>query len=195
MALSLFTAPSLEPLTTAEAKLHLRVDGSTDDALIDTLIAAARQYVEGFTHRPLLRQTWDDKRDGFPCSGEPIWLQLPPVSSVTSITYIDPNGVTQTWSSSLYDTDLPAGPYAQMARISPAYGQYYPQTRDVMNAVVIRFVCGYGTTAATVPEAIRAAIKLLIGHWYGQAEAVLVGAISKEIELGVQALLWPYKAL
>ena len=43
------TAPATEPITTAEAKAHLRVSHSTDDTYIDALVAAARMVVEDRT--------------------------------------------------------------------------------------------------------------------------------------------------
>jgi uncharacterized phiE125 gp8 family phage protein len=196
MALTLVTAPTVEPVTLAEAKLHLRVDTADEDALIDTLIRAARQYVETFTRRALIAQTWDDKRDEFPCGDGTIELPIAGVSSVTSISYVDTNGDTQTWSASLYQTDLPSGPKAPFARICPAYAQYYPQTRTQMNAVTVRFVAGYGTTSAAVPESLKAGIKLLIGHWFMNREAVMVGVGigAVAVPATVDWLLWPYRA-
>lgn len=99
MALFLVMAPSIEPVSLAEAKAHLRVEVNDENSLIQTLITAARQYVETATRRALLQQTWDDKLDAFPCGA--IVLPLSPVTSVTSITYLDTAGVSQTWSSSL----------------------------------------------------------------------------------------------
>ena len=195
MALFLVTAPAIEPVSLAEAKAHCRVDVADEDALIDTLRVAARQYVETFTRRPLITQTWDDKRDGFPCgSDEALELPLPPVSSITSVTYTATDGTSTVWSSALYTTDLPTGPKAEPARIVPIYGEVYPTTRSVINNVVIRFVAGYGSTAATVPASLRAAIKLLIGHWYERREPVNVGNIVTPIPLSIESLLWPYRA-
>src|SRR3954453_3955872 len=114
MALFQVTAPSTEPISTADAQLQCRVDASDEDALIDALVKAAREHVETFTHRALITQTWDLKLDAFPCTGE-IWLPKPPVASVTSITYLDTTGVSQTWASSNYRTDLPSGPWARKA--------------------------------------------------------------------------------
>lgn len=194
MALFLATAPTVHPITRDEAKLHLRVDHSADDDLIDTLIAAAVGHVENGTHRKMITQTWDDKRDGFPC-GDELWLPYPPVSSVSSISYVDTNGATQTWSSSEYTTDLPTGPHARMARIVPAYGYSWPSTRSVINSVTVRFVCGYGAAGSYVPGALLAAMKLLIEHWYANRGVVAVGAISTELQMGVQSLIWQYKAI
>lgn len=190
MALFLVTAPTEEPIALDEAKLHLKVDATSEDALIDALIIAAREYVETFTHRALLPQTWDYKLDSFPCTSDgEIWLPKPPVTSVTSITYLDTAGASQTWASTNYLTDLPTGPKARKARITPAYAVIYPATYNVLNAVTARFVCGYtNTTALTaVPESLKAAMKLMIGHWYAFREPVAVPP-------GVDALLWPFKA-
>jgi uncharacterized phiE125 gp8 family phage protein len=146
MALSLVTGPSVEPVTLAEAKVHLRQDVADEDALITTLITAARQWTETFTHRALITQTWDLKLDDFPCDNADLELPLAPVASVTSISYVDTTGATQTWSASSYQTDLPTGPQAQRGRIAPAYAQYYPVPRSQLNAVTVRFVAGYGAT-------------------------------------------------
>ena len=192
MALSLVTGPAVEPVTLPELKRQCRVDHDDDDGLLQALGRAAREHAESFTHRPLITQTWDDKRDGFPCS---VWeVPLAPVSSVTSVTYVATDGTSTTWSSALYTTDLPSGPTAERARITPIYGGYFPTTRDVLNAATVRFVAGYGATAASVPSAIKAAIKLLVGHWYMTREAVNVGNIVTVVPLAVESLLWPYKS-
>ena len=193
MSLFFVTAPTVEPVSLADAKLHVRVDTPDEDILIQSLIRAAREYVETATHRALLTQTWDLKLDGFPSAEGAICVPMPPVSSVTSITYTATDGTATTWSSSLYTTDLPTGPHAAPARITPAYGQYYPLTRDVMNAVTVRVVCGYGTTAATVPDSLRSAVKLLVGHWYASREAGQMGAMVTPMLLALDALIWPYK--
>ncbi len=197
MSLSLVTAPVGEPLTVAEAKLHLKVDvdADDDDALIDTLITAAREFVESYTHRFLLTQTWDERRDDFPNWYDgAIWLPGPPLQGVTSVTYVDPGGVTQTWSASLYLVDAPRGAKAAKGRLEPVFAQIYPVTRRQANAVTVRFVAGYGAAAA-VPASLKAAMKLLIGHWWLNREAgAIVRASADVLPFGVEALLWPYKA-
>jgi uncharacterized phiE125 gp8 family phage protein len=193
MALSLYTAPTTEPVTVAEAKLHIRANEDTvEDALVGSLITAAREYCETFTRRSLMPQVWDLKLDSFcdPAAYKDgvIWLPKPPVTAVTSITYLDTAGDSQTLGTSIYTYDLPSGP-------QEAYGQVFPQTRSTLNAVTIRFAAGYATAAA-VPYSIKAAMLLLIGHWYQNREAVVVGVGigSVQVQTSAEALLWPYVA-
>jgi len=193
MALSLVTAPACEPLSLTAAKLHLRVDHTVDDTLIDVLCAAARDYVETGTRRKMITQTWDLKLDCFP---ETIWLPFPPVTSVTSITYTATDGTSTVLSSSLYTTSLPSGSQADCARIVPAYNQVWPSIRTVPDAVVVRFACGYGSSASAMPDALLAAMKLLVGHWYTNRESVVVGggANSQAVPQGADALIWQFKS-
>lgn len=191
MALTVVTSPTVEPVSLDEAKAHLRVDVEDENDQIRALITAARQYIETFTGRALCTQTWDLKLDAFPCS-DTLWLRKPPVSSVTSITYLDTANVSQTWSASNYLTDLPAGEQATFARITPAYGVVWPSTYSVINAVTVRFVCGYGATGATVPEGLRQAMKLMIGHLYGFREPAMAGTTVTPIPTALDAVLWPF---
>ena len=187
-SLVLVTPPATEPITLTIAKLHLRVDATTEDDLITTLIAAARQYLEAFTHRAFITQTWDYKLDGFPCDGGPLELPMPPAISVTSVTYTATDGTSTTWSSSLYTTSIPTGPMARMAYLVPAYSQIYPATRDVPDAVTVRFVAGYGAASA-IPEMLIACIKEHVRANYGRGSED-----RTEIMQWVDRNLWQFKS-
>jgi uncharacterized phiE125 gp8 family phage protein len=194
MTLTQVTAPATEPVTVDDAKLHLRISHADDDALIESLIVAARQHVESFTHRALITQVWDLKLDEFPSSDESIWFPKAPLLTSTApvVTYTDAAGDSQTWSSSYYTVDAPSGPHARRGRIFLNYGQTYPGTRVIDHAVSIRFYCGYGSATA-VPEPIKAAMKLLMGHWFTNREAVSANALAP-VPQSVDALLWPFKS-
>lgn len=165
---------------------------TTNDPELTTWLQAATSFVETYTHRQTTSATWDLKLDAFPC-GDCITIPKSPLVSVTSVTYTDTNGDAQTVSASNYTVVAPSGLECAPGYIVPAYGVYWPVTRAVPNAVVVRFVAGYGV-ASTVPAPIRAAMKLLIGHWYANREAVNIGNITSELPLAVASLLWPYKA-
>lgn len=189
--LSLVTAPAAEPLTLAEAKLHLRVDSddTSQDTLITSLIVAAREAVEEHTRRALVTQTWDYVADAFPDGDEPILVGKPPLQSVTTLQYVDADGVLQTWAASNYVVDTATIDGA----IRLAYDVSWPSAREQYNAVQVRVVAGYGLAAA-VPASIKAAMLLLIGHLFEHRESVVTGTIVAELPT-VRALLGPYRYL
>lgn len=199
MALFLVTAPTDEPLALSEAKKQIRrEDVDDEDAFIqDLLIPAVRQRGEQATRRQFLNATWDYKLEGFPCdSQEPIVMPLPPLVSVTSISYVDPDGATQTWSSSLYQVSAPTGPLAQRGRITPVYGESYPSTRAQMDAVTIRFVAGYGATDENFPPRLKMAMLLDLGTMYENREDMVVGQgyVISEMPMGSAAIYRSFKS-
>lgn len=190
MALKLITAPAAEPVSTSEAKAHLRVDTTADDTYIGTLITVARQNVESHLRRALISQTWEVVLDAFPAGV--IRLPKPPLASVTSIKYTDDEGVEATYSSANYvvDTDTEPG------RVVLKSGETWPAvTLAAANGVRVRYVAGYGAAGSNVPQAIRQAILLVIGSLYENREDVLVaqGVSIGVLPFGVVALLAPYR--
>ena len=96
-------APTIEPVTLAEAKLHLKVENTADDDLITSLIKTARQWCEGYQNRSYITRTITLKTDKFP---KVFRLPRPQLLTVTSIKYIDLAGVEQTLDSGVYAIDL-----------------------------------------------------------------------------------------
>lgn len=167
---------------------------TTTDPIVNSLIKTARMSAEDFTRRALITQTWDLKLDAFPSGA--IVLPLPPLISVTSVTYTDTAGASQTLTvTTEYLVDAPAGPQAERGRVYLPYSVEWPSTRGIENAVVVRFVAGYGAASA-VPEKIKSAMKLIIGHLYENRENVVIterGSIVQEMPQGAEALMWPYR--
>lgn len=197
MGLALVTAAAGEPVDVELAKLHLRVDIDEDDELIVGCIAAARSYVETVCGRSLVSQTWDYTIDRqWPwslnldtmCHEQQIDLPVAPLVSVTSITYVDAAGATQTLASNQYVVD---GSNV-IGRIYPAYSVTWPSVRDQNRAITVRFVAGYGT-AASIPEGIKQALLLLIGHFYAQRQPAVIGEVANEVTLAVSALVAPHR--
>ena len=183
------TGPAVEPLTVAEAKLHLRVDISDDDAYIGTLITAAREWVENYLDRTLITTQLILRAAEFPT--EELELARPPmVASGTAtavvITYTLADTTTATLSTALYRVDRTSTP----GNVAPVINGTWPS--DVIedaNAVAVTYWAGYGPTSASVPATIRHAMLMLIGHWYDRRSAVLTGTISKPLEFAVESLL------
>ena len=162
MPMRLITPPAAEPLTVYEARAHLRLDetDTSEDAALGEAIQAAREAAEHETGRALLEQTWETTADYFPVGG--IELGRPPVQSITSITYRDSAGAQQTLAPSAYTLDDTVQPAEAVPVVA------WPTGTDVR----VRFVAGYGDTAAAVPAGIKRWMKLRIGTLYAQREDV-----------------------
>ena len=195
MGYSLITAPQAEPLTLAEAKLHLRVENYVfeDDVLINALIIAARQYAEQLTGRSIVNQQWLYVTDEFagrsfmggfgrdsasfgnlPYNG--FALEKGPVQSIDYIKYLDMAGVLQTMPASQYAAELTG----MLARVTPKFGQIWPVALPQIGAVQIAFTAGYASVDTTgaavgVPEGLKAWMKLRIGALYENREEVVSG--------------------
>jgi uncharacterized phiE125 gp8 family phage protein len=216
-AIKVVTPPAAEPLSLLEAKSWVRSVIDAEDADVLALIRAARQRAEKETERALVTQTLRLTLDRFPdvgyygrrsiatawgrtatrtpdvgslFDGELIYLPRPALQSVLGVTYVDTQGVTQTLDPSAYQVDAESEP----GRLMPAYGQVWPATRDQLNAAAVTYLAGYGDAAA-VPEEIKLAMRLMIGHWYEHREEVGFATLATApIPLGAAALLSSYWA-
>jgi len=185
------TPPAVEPVTLAEAKAHLRVDTSDDDAYVQNLVTSAREWCEQYLDRTLVHTQWVMRFDKFPDSGiEPVELPRPPMvmsgtATAVTVTFTQEAGPTSTYSTAEYRVDRNATPGA----ILPIYGSTWTPHRQDDNAISVTWWAGYGASGSSVPAAIRHAILMLVGHWYEFRTSVLTGSISKEVEFGVKSLL------
>jgi uncharacterized phiE125 gp8 family phage protein len=220
MGLTLLAAPEGELLSIAEAKLHLRIEQEEhdEDDLILALVRAATEYAETYTRRVFLEQKWRLTLDNFP-SGMPfstvdarpidgmfdtpfrfglvdskdlqpkdrIFLPKPNLLSVEVVKYIGVDGVEVTLDpNTAYDVETGTLP----GSVTLKYQQQWPLTRNQRNCVTLDFTAGYGKAASEVPVAIIQAIKLTIGHFYQNREAVVLSRYTiAEVPLTVEALL------
>lgn len=208
MGLSLVTGPTEEPVSLAEAKAHCRIDSTDDDGLLAGYILAARKYCEGDTRRAFLTQTWDYTIDyqwpyinkgvtfangqtyyGSPYQYHQIILPFGNLQSVTSVTYIDQDGATQTLDTSQYTvkSDETSG------LINENYGITWPYTRYVIGAITVRFVAGW--LPAQFPDDLRMAMLMLIGTWYENRESVVLGRseVPTVLPMATEAILSSYR--
>jgi len=180
-------APSEEPITTAEAKKHSRVDITADDSYIAALITIARDMVEEETSRRLITQTYQWKLSNWP-SRNRLFVPIAPLSSVTSIVYQDLDDASTTFPASSYLVDTSSEPNQIVLRDGIVWPIPAAGLREV-NAITITMVMGYGAAAA-VPERLKQGIKLLLAHFYENREATAPGAFGmKEIPIGLQRLI------
>lgn len=183
------TAPAIDIIAIDDVMAHCRVDSADEVILLQSLTDAATSHVDGYSGilgRALIQQEWQQDFSGF---GDVMRLPLGPLIAVSSVTYYDTSNVLRTLSAAVYAAYSDGrGPY-----IALAPDQVWPATYSRPDAVRATWTAGYGTTADTVPAAIRAAVKLMIGHWYENREAAVIGAPVASLPMAVDALLSPFR--
>lgn len=179
MTLVLITPPTAEPVTADEVKAHCNIESTADDVLLNGYIAAARRVGENLTKRQFVSATYELVLDRFPGWTGAIELPMPPLQSVTSVKYIDEDGVEQTLSTDLYTVDTDSEP----GRIYPVYDEEWPDTRGQRQAVRIRYVTGWPveTSGPTTPENIRTWVMIRVAGWYESREPIIVGTSIAEL--------------
>lgn len=191
--LSVVTASTVEPVSVADFKTHQRIDHSHEDEYIAAILKAAREHCEAYVDRSLCgsavtyRLTMDSFCDNRYMRGDVIYMPRPPFLGLSGIVYYDSDGDLQLFIDPI--TDLTSEP----GRIQPEINQYWPSdVRAKIASVLITYTAGYSSVAA-VPQGCKTAIKMLAANWYENREPVVIGTISSELPMGIQALLSPHK--
>lgn len=206
-----------EPIQLADAYDHLRIthddsNGSDDDAWLLAMIPAAREYCERFLGRALAPRTLELATNSFPTitvdTAPSIVLPFGPVQSITSVKYLveqdvedsngdpvlDSNGdpeteVVELTLGATYELDS----YVTPNRVLPISGESWPTGTGSLNSVKVRYVTGYvgepdSDGNLVLPKILRAAMLLMLGHFYENREAVTPNQMQ-EMPMGVQTLL------
>src|SRR5690606_7003112 len=143
-------------------------------------IAAAVDWVERYTRRGLMTQTYQVSLPGFVSS-----MPLPyaaPVQTVSTVKYYDTSGTLQTLSPSPYRLIQAEDPACLELDVESTL----PAIQSRRDAVQITYLVG-ATSPSAVPAALVQAVTMLAAHFYANRESVLVGAVSKEIEFATTA--------
>ena len=178
-SLNVSAGPSVEPVTLAEAKSHMRVTHTDEDELITAWITAGRAECEKRCNRTFINQVYQLTMDRFPTCE--IILPRPPIVSASTVTYIDTDGASQTISSGNYILDATSEP----GRITPIPTYSWPSTQDRMTAVTVTYTAGYGASVSSWKTSgtnkylgayylVRSAICLMVEHFRrnrGESEA------------------------
>jgi uncharacterized phiE125 gp8 family phage protein len=181
----LLTPPAAEPISLAEAKAFLRVAHDDDDDVIAALIAAARIHVEAQTRRALIAQTWRLTRDDWPGDGR-VALLPAPLREVLAVRTYDEGGAPHELNVDDFTADAASAPAILVgAGVLPMPGR-------AVAGIEIDFEAGYGTDGDDVPQALRQALRLLLGHWY--ENRAMVGK-SELLPGNVAALIAPFRVV
>lgn len=174
-AISLNTAPAVEPLTTDEIKDWCRISTSAEDAAITRLAKSCRRTLENMLGISMVETTWDEYWDAFPGVLQPY---RSPVLSIELFEYVNTAGTTTALVENTdYQTDLVSKP----ARILPAYGTVFPATRCKPNAVHLQYKAGFGDAADDVPEDVKDLLLLFIAVAYEERLPIIMGSQGEEV--------------
>jgi len=168
-AYNVHTAATELPLTIEQVRFHLRNEGMRfDDELLKAYIRAAAGYVERTYGLALLTQTIKQYHAEFPATNDtPLLLRVAPLASITSITYTDTAGATQTWSASEYTSGrLDLGGF-----VVPNINYTCPGSVAALpNAVTVTYTAGFGTKPSSIPAPVTQAMLLMVGDMYQRRE-------------------------
>lgn len=187
MSLQIVTPPTAEPVTIDEVKARLRLTTTADDALILQLITTARVFAEAAVKKSIVSKGYSLTLERFPWPTECLRLPVPPVSAVTSITYLDTTGALQTWPTDEYLVGLSQLP----AVILPVPGTIYPATYRApgLDVVTVNFNAGPAAGALAIAmDPYLEATRQLAAHFYSHPDAVNAENL-KEMPLGIRSLL------
>lgn len=187
MTLILTAGPAEEPVTLAEAKAYLRLDGTEEDALVTALVTAARAMLEAETRRAFVTQGWRLALDRWP--KREIALPLAPVAAVEAVTVATLGG-EETLDAAQYEADLAHEPPRLLLKRDTAL----PQPALLAGGIAIDFRAGYGA-AADVPAPLRQAILMLVAHWFETRAPIAFGLGPADIPMTVAALVAPYRRI
>lgn len=185
MTYAMLSPPAAEPLTLAETKAHLRLDGGEEDALILSLIAVAREHLERETGLCLIERPMRLYRDGWPETG-PLPILHGPVKSVMAVTVYDGNGDAAQMAIEGHRLDGASHPARLWLVIRPAPGA-------ALNGIEIDFIAGFGPTGAQVPDALKRALLMHVALMFAFRGAVAADSQPVAVPDGYERLVAPFR--
>lgn len=178
MGYKIKTAATTYPITLEELKQHLRLPNAyvAEDAFLNFAIKVATAFAEKQTNRQLMSATWFLFLDEFPSGRNTILLNRTPIQTISSITYTDTAGESQTIDPDQYVLNNSEEP----AILQPISGTTWPTAINQVASVCIEFVSGY-TEAAKVPENTRMGMFLIAADLWANRETIVIGRSVNQI--------------
>ena len=154
-------------LTTTEVNAHLKTNYTdiATDVYMSLLVKTVQKVAEKYTGRDFLTKTWLCLANGWT---DYIQLRRSPLQSITSITYINKDEVTQTLDSSKFDI-LERTEYSSIVFNS---NMDYPTLSDKPQPITIEFLDGYGTEADIPQDLKLAMLQHLAMLWENRGDCV-----------------------
>jgi len=142
-----------EPVSVELVKQQIEFFETDRDDLIAQKITAAREWVEDETGLILVRRSFTEQHK--PCHAGHIYLYKRPIVSITSVKYLDSDGVEQTFA----DHHVIGG------RVKALSGSYWPSATDGFE---ITYEAGLADDET--PRRLIEAMLVLIGGMFAERE-------------------------
>ena len=189
MSLVMTIPPAVEPVSVADAKAHMRIEGSDEDVLIASLLLTSRLHIEVALSLALITQSWTMTLDRWP-TGRDVELPLTPLRSVDEVRVKNAAGVAIAVPAEGYLVDLASRP----ARL--VWNNIVPPVPHVRaKGIEIDMTAGFGSTGDSVPAPLKHAILMLTAHWYEHRDPGEIGSDDARIPDAVSALINPFRTI
>ena len=172
------TTQSTIVVSLAEAKAHMHVDQSSDDAEITAYVRAAQSMVEERTRRSFAGAVFVETS----ATRSTVLGRIP----ITTVDTVKTNATAgEAFSTTLvvvddYRLDLTTGEAVLVLKNAVTFAE-----------VEITWTAG-STNDLNMRDSLRHAVLLLAAAWYENREAIVVGTIAGPLPLGVDALCGMY---
>ncbi|RUP11117.1 head-tail connector protein [Hyphomicrobium sp.] len=189
MSLVMTIPPAVEPVSVADAKAHMRIDGDDEDVLIASLLLTSRLHIEVALSLALITQSWTITLDRWP-PGRDVELPLTPLRSIDEVRVKNAARIANAIPREGYLVDLAARP----ARL--VWNNMVPPAPHVRtNGIEIDMTAGFGSTGDSVPAPLKHAILMLTAHWYEHRDPGEIGSDDARIPDAVSALINPFRTI
>lgn len=185
MPLTLVVPPAAEPVSLADAKAWLRIDGPDEDSLLPGLIQAARQAVKRQARTALIAQQWTWTLDAWP----PDRILVPPLGplrSLDAVQVLNAAGALVAAPLTAFQVD----PGGLRGRI--AVNGTVPDPGLALAGIVLTLRLGVAAAAMDVPAALRQAVLLTLAQLH-ENRGDAAGA-EGPVPPAAQTLLSPWRA-
>lgn len=183
----LLTAPAAEPLSLVDAKRFLRVEHGDDDAIISSLVSAARCHVEALTRCALIAQAWRLVLDRWPDGGR-ITPRIGPLRGLVAARVFSAANDASAIDTEIFVVDAAAGAIAVPSWSLPVPG------RSVAG-IELDLDVGFGEAASDVPPTLLQAIRMLVAHWYENRGLIAIGQSVAMMPASVNAMISSHRVL
>jgi uncharacterized phiE125 gp8 family phage protein len=188
MSLMMTSPPAVEPVTVADAKAHLRIDGSAEDVLIGSLILTSRLHIEAALDLALITQAWTLTLDRWPPSH--VDFPLSPLQSVAAVRVKNASSIASIVPAESYLVDVASRPGRLVwNNASP------PIPGLAASGIEIDFTAGFGEAPDSVPAPLKHAILMLTAHWYEHRDPGDIGSDAAHIPAAVSDLIQPFRTI